>query len=142
MTMSSVAFRPVPARTPWYAVAKATKKRGSTMGHRWLTSLTFLNALGVVLCVLLIAAALTKDDPSLAGQVALGVRLSLRLFVIGAILPAVAWGILAFEFDRTQSKKKSLESASVYSLLTISLILFLIAGWRLPQAFIFGLQIG
>jgi hypothetical protein len=110
------------------------------MGHRWLTSLTFLNALGVVLCVLLIAAALTRDDPSLAGQVALGVRLSLRMFVVGAVLPTVAWGILAFEFDRAHSKKKLVESAGVYGLLTISLILFLIAGWRLPQAFIFGLQ--
>jgi hypothetical protein len=111
------------------------------MGHRWLTSLTFLNALGVVLCVLLIAAGLTKDDPSLAGQVALGVQLSLRLFAIGAVLPIVVWGVLAFEFDRGHSKKKLLESAGIYGLLTISLVLFLIAAWRLPQAFIFGLQI-
>ena len=110
------------------------------MGHRWLTSLTFLNALGVVLCVLLIAAGLAKDDPSLAGQVALGVRASLRMFAIGAVLPAVAWGILAFEFDRAHSKKKLVESAGVYGVLTISLILFLIAAWRLPQAFIFSLQ--
>jgi hypothetical protein len=111
------------------------------MGHRWLTSLTFLNALGVVLCVLLIAAALSKEDPSLAGQVALGVRASLRMFAIGAVLPTVAWGILAFEFDRTHAKKKLLESAGVYTVLTISIILFLIAALRLPQAFIFGLQV-
>jgi hypothetical protein len=53
----------------------------------------------------------------------------------------VAWGILAVEFDRSHSKKKLLESAVVYIVLIISLIAFVIAGWRLPQAFITGLQI-
>jgi len=53
----------------------------------------------------------------------------------------MAWGILAFEFDRSHSKKKLLESAVVYIVLIISLIAFVIAGWRLPKAFITGLQI-
>src|SRR3954468_15809725 len=69
------------------------------------------------------------------------VRLCLRQFVAGAALPPVAWGILAFEFDRSHSKKKLLESAVVYIVLIISLIAFVIARWRLPQAFITGLQI-
>jgi hypothetical protein len=86
----------------------------------------------------LIAAALAKDDFALAGQVALGLLQSLRLFVVGAALPAVAWGISAFEFDRAHSKKKMLESVAVYFLLIVSLILFVVAGWRLPQAFITG----
>ncbi len=111
------------------------------MGHRLITALIFLNALGLVLCVVLIAAAVTKDDPVLVGQVTQGVKLCLRLFVAGAGLPTLAWGILAFEFDRTHSKKKLLESTVIYTLLIISLILFLIAGWHLPQAFINGLQI-
>jgi hypothetical protein len=56
-------------------------------------------------------------------------------------LPTVAWGILAFEFDRPHSKKKLFESAIIYAVLIISLILFCIAGWRLPQAFITDLYI-
>jgi hypothetical protein len=33
------------------------------------------------------------------------------------------------------------ESAIVYTVLMVSLVVFVIAGWRLPQAFITGLQI-
>jgi hypothetical protein len=112
------------------------------MGHRLITALIFLNAAGLISCIVLIAAALTKDDPILAGQVAYAVLLPLRLFVVGAALPTVAWGITAFEFDRTHAKMKLLESSIIYALLIISLICFVVAGWRLPQAFISGLQIG
>ena len=87
------------------------------MGHRLINALIFLNALGLVLCVVLIAAAATNSDAVLVGQVSEGVKLSLRLFVTGAALPTVAWGILAFEFDRTRSKKKLLESAVIYIVL-------------------------
>jgi hypothetical protein len=108
------------------------------MGHRLITALIWLNALGLAACVILIAAALAKDDAPLAGQVALGLLQSIRLFVVGAALPAVAWGITAFEFDRGQTKKRMLESVALYILLIASLILFVVAGWRLPQAFITG----
>jgi uncharacterized membrane protein SpoIIM required for sporulation len=110
------------------------------MGHRLISALIFLNAMGLGLCVVLIAAAATNNDPVLVQQVSEGVKLCLRLFVAGATLPTVAWGILSFEFDRAHSKKKLLESAVVYFVLIISLILFFIAGWHLPQAVITGLQ--
>jgi hypothetical protein len=110
------------------------------MGHRLISALIFLNALGLVLCVMLIAAAATNNDAVLIQQVGAGVKLCLRLFVAGAALPTVAWGILAFEFDRTHSKKKLLESAVTYFVLIISLIVFVIAGWHLPQAVITALQ--
>jgi hypothetical protein len=108
------------------------------MGHRLIAALTWLNALGLASCVVLIAAALAKDDAMLAGQVALGLLESIRLFVVGAALPTVAWGITAFEFDRGQTKKRMLESVVLYILLIVSLIVFVVAGWRLPQAFITG----
>ena len=108
------------------------------MGHRLIAALTWLNALGLAACVALIAASLTRDDGTLAGQVALGLLQSIRLFVIGAALPAVAWGIAAFEFDRKQTKKRMLESVVLYILAIGSLILFVVAAWRLPQAFITG----
>ena len=37
--------------------------------------------------------------------------------------------------------KRSLASAAMYALLVVSLILFCIAGWRLPRAFLDSLQI-
>jgi hypothetical protein len=89
----------------------------------------------------LITAAVSSDEPARVAQVSEAVRLCLRLFVVGAALPTVAWGILAFEFDRSHSKKKLLESAVVYIVLIISLVGFVIGGWRLPQAFITILQI-
>jgi hypothetical protein len=91
--------------------------------------------------VVLITAAVSSDEPARVVQVSEAVKLCLRLFVAGAALPTLAWGILAFEFDRSHSKKKLLESMIVYIVLSISLIMFVIAGWRLPQAFITGLQI-
>jgi hypothetical protein len=111
------------------------------VGHRLISALIFLNALGLVLCVVLITAAVSSDEPARVVQVSEAVKLCLRLFVAGAALPTAAWGILAFEFDRSHSKKKLLESMIVYIVLSISLIMFVIAGWRLPQAFITGLQI-
>jgi hypothetical protein len=76
------------------------------VGHRLISALIFLNALGLVLCVVLITAAVSSDEPARVSQVSEAVRLCLRLFVAGAALPTVAWGILAFEFDRSHSKKK------------------------------------
>jgi hypothetical protein len=111
------------------------------VGHRLVSALILLNALGLVLCVVLITAAVSSDEPARLAQVSEAVKLCLRLFVAGAALPTVAWGILACEFDRSHSKKKLMESAVVYTVLVISLIVFFIAGWRLPQAFITGLQI-
>ena len=111
------------------------------MGHRLISALIFLNALGFVLRLVLIAAAVSSDDPTRVARVSGAVRFCLRLFVAGAALPTVAWGVLAFEFDRSHSKKRLLESAIVYTVLMVSLIVFVIAGWRLPQAFITGLQI-
>ena len=115
--------------------------QGFDVGHRLISALILLNALGLVLCVVLITAAISSDDPARVAQVSEAVKLCLRLFVAGAALPTVAWGILAFEFDRSHSNKKLFESAIIYAVLIISLILFCIAGWRLPQAFITGLYI-
>ena len=111
------------------------------MGHRLISALIFLNALGLVLCVVLITAAISSDEPARVAQVSEAVRFCLRLFVAGAALPTVAWGILAFEFDRSHTKKKLLESCCGLHVAIISLIAFVIAGWRLPQAFITGLLI-
>jgi hypothetical protein len=135
--------RPLMLARPLYAALSmpAQIMKGFTRGTSIDSALILLNASGVVLCVALITAAVSSDEPARVAEVSETVKLGLRLLVAGAALPTVAWGILAFEFDRSHSKKKLLESMIVYIVLIISLIMFVIAGWRLPQAFITGLQI-
>ena len=111
------------------------------MGHRLITALIFLNVMGFLACVALIAAAVPKDDAVVLAQVTNSVFISIRMFVVGAAVPTVAWGIAALEFDRSHTKKRWLASATMYALLVVSLILFCVAGWRLPRAFLESLQI-
>ena len=111
------------------------------MGHRLITALIFLNVMGFLACVALIAAAISKDDAVVLAQVTYAVFVSVRMFVIGAAVPTVAWGIAALEFDRSPTTKRSLASATMYALLVVSLILFCVAGWHLPRAFLDSLQI-
>jgi hypothetical protein len=111
------------------------------MGHRLITALIVLNVMGFLACVALIAAAISKDDALVLAQVTNAAFVSVRMFVLGAGVPTVAWGIAALEFDRSHTKKRSLASATMYALLIVSLILFCVAGWRLPRAFLDSLQI-
>ena len=91
------------------------------MGHRLITALIFLNVMGFLACVALIAAAISKDDPVVLAQVTNSVFVSVRMFVVGAAVPTVAWGIAALEFDRSHTKKRLLTSATMYALLDIVL---------------------
>jgi formate hydrogenlyase subunit 3/multisubunit Na+/H+ antiporter MnhD subunit len=111
------------------------------MGHRLISALITLNIAGFLTCAVLIAAGISKEDSVVTAQVVSAVLVSIRLFVIGAALPIVVWGIAALEFDRSHTKKRWLASMSMYVLAVASLILFCIAGWRLPRAFINSLQI-
>ena len=76
---------------------------------------------GFLACVALIAAAISKDDPVFLAQVTNSVFVSVRMFVVGAAVPTVAWGIAALEFDRSHTKKRLLTSATMYALLDIVL---------------------
>jgi hypothetical protein len=109
------------------------------MGHRLITALTFLNAMALFACVILIAVAATKDT-DIAVAIIRAVRGSLRMFVIGAALPAVAWAVSAMEMDRSKDVVKLIESWIMYILLLISLVLFLIGAWRLPDSVLLGLS--
>src|SRR5262249_12452894 len=136
-----------PAPTRWSNEQGAVGQswRGSVrsvpMGHRLITALIALNVIGFLACVALIIAATSKDDAVVLAQVTHAVFVSVRMFVVGAAVPTVAWGIAALEFDRSHTTKRSLASATMYALLVVSLILFCIAGWRLPRAFLDSLQI-
>ena len=57
------------------------------MGHRLITALIFLNVAGFLACVVLIAAAISKDDAVVLAQVTQSVFASIRMFVVGAAVP-------------------------------------------------------
>ena len=109
------------------------------MGHRLITALTFLNAMALFACVILIAAATTKDT-EIAVPITRAIQNSLRMFVVGSALPTVAWAISAMEMDRSKSKVKLIESWVMYILLLISLVMFVVGAWRLPALVLSGLS--
>jgi hypothetical protein len=108
------------------------------MGHRLITALTFLNALALFACIILIAAATTKDM-EIAVPITRAIESSLRMFVVGSALPTVAWAISAMEMDRSKTRVKLIESWVMYILLLISLVMFVVGAWRLPAAVLSGL---
>ena len=109
------------------------------MGHRLITALAFLNAMGLFSCIILIAAA-TIRDPAAAIAVTEALQLSIRLFVVGAALPAVAWGLSAMEMNRANDRVKMLESWAMYILLLASLVTFFVGSWRLPDSLLAGVS--
>jgi hypothetical protein len=82
------------------------------------------------------AAAISREDVTMAEQLIQSVQPSFRMFIIGAAVPAVAWGIIALEINRTHKTIKLFESGLIYFLVLVSLVLFVIAAWRLPVAII------
>jgi hypothetical protein len=118
---------------------KVASTQGARMGHRLITALTFLNAMALFACVILIAAATTKDT-EIAVPITRAIQNSLWMFVIGSALPTVAWAISAMEMDRSKSKVKLIESWVMYILLLISLVLFVVGAWRLPSSVLSGLS--
>ena len=109
------------------------------MGHRLITALTFLNAMGLFGCVILIAAATSRDSGA-AIAVTEALWLSIRLFVIGAALPAVAWGLSAMEMNRANDRVRMFESWAMYFLLLVSLVIFFVGSWRLPDSILAGVS--
>jgi hypothetical protein len=109
------------------------------MGHRLITALTILNAIGLFACTVLIAAAIGRD-PEVAVPMTQAIQSSFRMFAVGAVLPTLAWGISAIEMNRSNAKVKSIESWLLYILLLISLVMFVAASWRLPGAILVGLS--
>ena len=109
------------------------------MGHRLIAALTFLNALGLFGCMILMAGAISRD-PTAAISVTQALQLSVRMFVVGCALPAVAWGISAMEMNRANDRVRMLESWAMYLLLLASLVLFFVGSWRLPDSLLAGVS--
>jgi len=108
------------------------------MGNRLIAVLAFLNALGLFGCMILMAGAIISSDPTAVMWVTQALRLSVHVFVVGCALPAVAWGISAMEIDRDHDRIRMLESWAVYLLLLVSLGLFFVGAWRIPNSLLAG----
>ena len=109
------------------------------MGHKLSTALILLNAMGILACVILIAAA-NNHAPEVAIRFVRAIQPSIRMFIIGAGLPLVAWEIAEFEFYRSNDKFRSLKSWTTFFLIIVSWALFFVAAWRLPSLIIEGLK--
>jgi hypothetical protein len=110
------------------------------MGHKLSTALIALNAAGLFACLILIAAN-SAHAPELAVQFTRAIQPSIRMFIVGAGLPLVAWEIAESEFYRSSDKLKRLESWTICILIVISWALFFVAAWRLPTLIIEGLRL-
>ena len=95
------------------------------MGNRLIAVLAFLNALGLIGCMILMAGAIISSEPTAVMWVTRALRLSVHVFVVGCALPAVAWGISAMEMNRAHDRIRMLESWAVYLLLLFSWACFL-----------------
>ena len=109
------------------------------MGYRLTVALLVLNALGLLASLIVVAAASTQA-PDIAIALTRAIQPSIRMFVVGAGLPLVAWEIAESERYRSNDKLKTLESWGVLALVVLSWALFFVAAWRLPTLIIQGLR--
>jgi hypothetical protein len=103
------------------------------VGNRIAVALIFLNAIGFLGCLVLIAAA-SGQVPEVAMQIIHAVKYSLEMFVFGAVLPIIVWSIAASEISRSNVKVRLIEGWSRYFLLLVSGALFFVAALRLPNS--------
>jgi hypothetical protein len=96
--------------------------------------------MGFFACVLLIAAN-SNHAPEVAIQFTRAIQPSIRMFILGAGLPLVAWEIAESEFYRSNVKLRLLESWVTCFLVIVSWTLFFISAWRLPSLIMSGLRI-
>jgi hypothetical protein len=110
------------------------------MGHKLSTALILLNAMGILACVILIAAA-NSHAPEVAIWFIRAIQPSIRMFIVGVGLPLVAWEIAESEFYRSNEKLRLLESWTIFFLIIVSWTLFFVAAWRLPSLIVEGLKV-
>ena len=105
------------------------------MGNRITAALIFLNAAGLLGCLILIATV-SYQVPDVAIGIIRAVHYSLQMFIFGALLPVIVWAIASSEIDRSSFKVRLVEDWLRYFLLFISGALFFIAASRLPNSII------
>ena len=110
------------------------------MGHRLSVALIVLNAMGLFACLVLIAAN-GNQTTEVAIHFTRSIQPAIRMFIVGAGLPLVAWEFAASGFDRSNATLKYIKSWMSFFLLVLSWLLFFIAAWELPSLIINGLNV-
>jgi hypothetical protein len=110
------------------------------MGHRLSVALIVLNAMGFFACLVLIVAN-GNQTTEVAIHFTRSIQPAIRMFIVGAGLPLIAWEFAASGFDRSNAKVKLIESWLSFFLLVLSWLLFFIAAWGLPSLIISGLNV-
>jgi hypothetical protein len=105
------------------------------LANRITAALIFLNAVGILGCLILIATV-SHQLPDVATWIIRAVNYSLQMFIFGALLPVIVWSIAAFEINRSSFKVRLVEDWARYFLLFVSGALFFIAASRLPNSII------
>ena len=79
------------------------------MGHRLSVALIVLNAMGLFACLVLIAAN-GNQTTEVAIHFTRSIQPAIRMFIVGAGLPLVAWEFAASGFDRSNATLKYIKS--------------------------------
>src|SRR5271163_3895257 len=87
--------------------------------NRISSSLIFLNAIGLLGCLILIATV-SHQVPDVAIWIIRAIHYSLQMFIFGALLPLIVWSIAASEINRSSFKVRLVEDWARYFLLFVS----------------------
>ena len=79
------------------------------MGHRLSVALIVLNAMGFFACLVLIVAN-GNQTTEVAIHFTRSIQPAIRMFIVGAGLPLVAWEFAASGFDRSNATVKFIKS--------------------------------
>jgi hypothetical protein len=110
-------------------------KGEAAVGNRITAALIFLNAVGFLGCLILIAAV-SYQASDVAVWIIRAVNYSLQMFIFGSLIPVIVWSIAASEINRSSFKVRLVEDWARYFLLFVSGALFFIASSRLPNSII------
>ena len=108
--------------------------KGASGGKSNTAALIFLNAVGLLGCLILIATVSYQADVAI--WIIRAVHYSLQMFIFGALLPVIVWSNAASEINRSNFKVRLVEDWARYFLLFVSGALFFIAASRLPNSII------
>src|SRR5271163_3100506 len=100
-------------------IGDRVRPKEPAVGNRITAALIFLNAIGLLGCLILIATV-SHQVPDVAIWIIRAVHYSLQMFIFGALLPVIVWSIAASEINRSSFKVRLVEDWARYFLLFVS----------------------
>jgi hypothetical protein len=97
----------------------AFNQRGAAVGNRITAALIFLQAVGFLGCLILIATV-GYQAPDIAVWIIRAVNYSLQMFIFGSLIPVIVWSIAASEINRSSFRVRLAEDWARYFLLFVS----------------------